>query len=255
MRLLAILLGFLVALDVIVLATPIYLSLTVGLSLPGHLVNAFYSSLILSLTSSLVSSLLALSISIPVGYYVSRRVTRRGLLLPIVMLPSSVSPAAIGLALLVFFVKNPLGSVVNSMFNIVNDPKGIVVAQFFIGVPIGVSYFTALFSSIPRSYEDAALTMGFTHTEYLYSILLPMNYREILIGFILVFTRVLGDFGASYVIGGGILGKTVTLPIFLFLVSQFGEISILVVVLSIYMLSVLALITLVHQAENVGRKV
>jgi len=249
-RVFLLLLILLLVLDATIFATPIYMAIWQGILVPGHLLSDFYYSMLLSLYTSTTSSILILLITIPIGYYISRRITRRNLLLPVIMLPSSISPAAVGLLLLLFFTKTPLGLIIDNTLKIVNDPKGIIAAQLFLGIPVGVSYFTALFSSIPRSYEDAALTMGFTNIEYLYTILLPMSTRQVFTGFILVFTRVLGDFGASYIIGGGIWGKTVTLPIYLYLVSQLGGIGVLVITLSIYIVSILVLIAVVYQLES-----
>jgi len=253
-KLFTLLLAIVIILDVIILATPFILLLQGGAAPPPSLYNEFYSSLTLSLYTSLTSSLLAVSLSIPIGYYVSRRVSKKNLLLSIIMAPSALSPAAIGLLLLLFFAKTPVGQAMNSVFKVVNNPNGIIVAQFFLGIPIGVSYFTALFSTIPRRYEEVSLTMGFGHLEYLLKIAVPMVSSQVASGFILVFTRVLGDFGASYILGGGIRGRTVTLPIFLFIVNQVGEVGILVIVLAAYVASMLALVILAYQLESVGRR-
>jgi len=204
-------------------------------------------STLLTLFVSISSTLLVVSLTLPTGFYISRNVGNRGFLLALTMTPFALSPSAIGLLLLIFFVKNPLGSMINGLFNIVNDPKGIIVAQFFIGIPIGISYYTALFSSVPTSYDETAYVIGYRPLEYFYKIMVPMVRSEVLIGVLLIFTRVLGDFGASYIVGGGIRGKTVTLPIYIYLVQQLGETSVLAMVLSIYVLTMFAMASIIYR--------
>jgi molybdate transport system permease protein len=40
---------------------------------------------------------------------------------------------------------------------VLNDPKGVIAAQFIFGYPVALSLYTAIFSSIPRVYEEVAL--------------------------------------------------------------------------------------------------
>jgi len=246
LRAFGVLLVLLVALNAAVLATPFILLLYWRSFSTTSELSGFYGSLLLSLTTSAASSIMIFLIGAPVSYYISRKVSRRSLLMSVIMVPLAISPAAVGLLLLLFFAKTPLGQIINSYFSIVNDPKGIVAAQFFMGMPLGVSYFASLFSAVPRSYEDSALTMGFTRTEYFWRIMIPMLKYQTASGLILIFARVLGDFGASYIVGGGILGRTATLPVYLFLVNQLGETGVLVFVLSIYVASALGILILVH---------
>jgi len=254
LRVLAFLLAILLLLDAMMITTPILLAFTTELRLPEDLLKEFYQALILSLYTSAISSSLILLVAIPASFYISRRVSRRGPLLAVIMLPMAISPAAVGLLLLLFFTKTPLGSLVNEQLGIVNDVKGIIVAQFFLELPLGISYFTAIFATIPRSYDEVALVMGFSYVEYLYRILVPMVRRQLFIGLLLVFTRALGDFGASYVVGGGIRGKTVTLPIYLFIVNQIGEVGVLTIALAMYVVSILIILTLIYHVEGSGRE-
>ncbi|MEM4718084.1 MAG: ABC transporter permease subunit, partial [Desulfurococcaceae archaeon] len=133
-----------------------------------------------------------------------------------------------------FFTKNPLGELVNSLINVINDPKGVIVAQVFIGFPLATSYFIAVFSSIPLIYEEVALVSGLDRLRYLYKVLIPMTRKQIFLGFVLVFTRVFADFGASLILGGGIKGKTWTFPIVIYTLTQYGEITVLATSISIY---------------------
>jgi len=168
----------------------------------------------------------------------------------VIMIPASISPATIGLLLLLFFAKNPVGKLINDLLLFVNDAKGIIIAQFVIGIPVGISYFTALFSTIPRSYDESALTMGFKHVEILYRLLTPMIKEYIVAGYILVFTRVLGDFGASFIVGGGILGRTVTLPVFMYIVNQIGDLALLSISIILYVSSILIIMLVTHHVEK-----
>jgi len=250
MLLFKILLITVIALVITLLSTPILMLFETRGVVSSDLMNEFKHSLLLSIYTSTISTILVLMLSIPIGYYVSRWIRNRLLLMSVIMIPASISPATIGLLLLLFFAKNPIGRLIDDLFLFVNDVKGIIVAQFVIGLPIGVSYFAALFSTIPRSYDESALTMGFKHVEILYKLFIPMIKQYIVTGYILVFTRVLGDFGASFIVGGGILGKTITLPIFMYIVNQIGDLALLSISIILYVSSILVILLITHHAER-----
>jgi len=243
----------LLALDVMVLTSPLAILPWRGLVVEESFLREFVSALLLTLYSSLSSTTAAVLLAIPTGYYLSRYVARRDILLSLVMTPFALFPAANGLLLLIFFVKNPVGAAINDLFKVVNDPKGVAIAQLFIGLPLGVSYFTALFSAVPRAYDEVSLTLGFKPLELLFKILIPMLKPQVVVGYLTVFTRVLGDFGASFILGGGIRGRTVTLPIFLYIAQQIGELGILSIVLVIYVITMFGIVFATYRLESAVR--
>jgi molybdate transport system permease protein len=63
-----------------------------------------------------------------------------------------------------------------------------------------------------------------------------MTKSQVLSGLVLTYARVFADFGASLIVGGGIRGRTWTFPIYVYMMTQYGEITILSLTLLIYLL-------------------
>ena len=232
-----------VAILVFVFTSPIVVLWERNFNVEMSSLSLLVESLVLSITTSLSSSLLIFVFSVPAAFYLATlRCLPRKLVETIVMIPVILSPSATGSLILLFFARNPLGSVLDRILGVLNDPKGVIIAQFVIGYPVAVSFYTALFSSIPRVYEEVALEAGLSRLEYLYRVLLPMTKSQVFSGLVLVYARVFADFGASLVVGGGIRGKTWTFPIYIYMTTQYGDIATLSLALTLYLLVTLALL-------------
>ena len=209
-------------------------------------------SFVLSFTTSLLSTLLIFLLSVPVAFTLANlmRGSLKRIIETVIMIPVIVSPSAVGSVLLLFLVINPAGSVFNELIGLLNDPKGIVAAQFLIGYPVAVSLYTVLFLNVPRVYEEVALEAGLSRLEYLYRVLLPMTKSQVISGLVLVYARVFADFGASLIVGGGIKGKTWTFPIYIYMTTQYGDLVMLSVALLLYIIiAVIVLYTLYTARE------
>ncbi len=242
-----------VAILVFVFMSPIVVLWERNFNIEISSLSLLLESFVLSIITSFLSSLLIFVFSIPVAFYLATlRCLPRKIIETVVMIPVILSPSATGSLILLFFARNPVGSILNRVLGILNDPKGIIIAQFAIGYPIAVLFYTALFSSIPRVYEEVALEAGLSRLEYLYRVLLPMTKGQVLLGLILVYARVFADFGASLVVGGGIRGKTWTLPIYIYMTTQYGDITILSLTLILYLLVTLALLYALHTVREIA---
>uniref|UniRef100_A0A7C2BJY7 ABC transporter permease subunit n=1 Tax=Thermosphaera aggregans TaxID=54254 RepID=A0A7C2BJY7_9CREN len=228
--------GFIILFELIILGTVFYLAFSTPLPIT-ELLQEIKESAILSVETSLITTTIVLMISIPIAYWFSRQDLKgKQALRALLGIPYILSPSASGLILLIFFVRNPFGKILNESLGIVNDFNGIVLAQCFLAFPIALIYFTALFKTIPQSLEEVARTLGYGRVEALYRIFLPSLKPQVVSGALLVFARAFGDFGASLILGGGIRGRTVTLPIALYFVNQYGDIILVAYALSSYVL-------------------
>lgn len=235
-------------------AIPLYIAFS-GLSFSEKALRGFFESLMLSLVTSFPATALVLAVSIPSGYVLSKMQGRTSrLLISLLILPSALSPAAVGLILLLFFATSPIGKLLDQLVNVVNNVPGVVIAQFFIGLPIGINYYMSIFRTVPKELEELALTMGYRSGEILMKILIPLRRNEVVAGGILVFTRVFGDFGASLILGGGIMGRTTTLPIFLNYVMQLGEMSLLSLLLAMYVVLAFLMILFLLRLQEGGER-
>ncbi len=91
--------------------------------------------------------------------------------------------------------------------------KGAVLASAVIAFPLMVQTAKLSVQMIDRRLELAASSLGASPFKVWYSVTLPLMLPGLLIGAILVFSRSLGEFGATITFVGNIAGETRTLPL------------------------------------------
>jgi molybdate/tungstate transport system permease protein len=110
--------------------------------------------------------------------------------------------SAAGIAILGFVSRD---SVVGQMgsalgINFVGNPAGISVAMAFVSIPFLINAARDGFASVPVRLEKAALTLGASPARVFFTISLPLAWRNILSGLILMFARGMSEFGAVIVV-------------------------------------------------------
>ncbi len=212
-----------VILLVYVFGSSITWSLTVMYSGEVNFSELLYA-LTLSIGTAGASSSLALIISIPISYYLARREFRgKKLVQTLLLLPLALPPVALGILLFIFFTKSPLGVLINNYLSVVFDVKGLVIAQFAVILPISIRVLASVFSSLNPSYENLALVLGFNRLQALLKVILPMIRNPLISTYALLFSRALGEFGASVMLAGATRFKTETIPIALYLAFNSGD--------------------------------
>jgi molybdate transport system permease protein len=172
----------------------------------------------LSLSTSLTSTGLAIATAVPVAYALSRHeFPGKGLVELVLTVPLILPPIAVGAILLVFFSSTAVGQVLESIFRIVFEIPGLVVAQYCVIMPITTKVVKASFDSLDPMYEGMAETLGCSPSQSLTRVLLPMSYNGIASAAVLGWSRAVGEFGASVMLAGATPLKTETLPISVFL--------------------------------------
>ena len=91
--------------------------------------------------------------------------------------------------------------------------KGAVLAAAVIAFPLMVQAAKLSVQMIDRRVELAASTLGASPIKVWLTVTLPMMLPGILIGALMVFSRSLGEFGATITFVGNIAGETRTLPL------------------------------------------
>ncbi|WFO74843.1 ABC transporter permease subunit [Desulfurococcaceae archaeon MEX13E-LK6-19] len=198
----------------------------------------------LSLITSLTATIAALSTSIPLAYVLSRHNFRgKSVVETILMIPFAMPPVALGTILLIFFTNTFAGKTLDSLFSIVFEVPGLVVAQYTVILPMMTKILKSTFDMVDIKYEAVARTLGYSRTAVLYKVVLPMSKTGVFSAFILGFSRALGEFGASVTLAGATRFKTETLPIAIYLALTSGDIALTIALLVI--LLIIAFITLV----------
>jgi len=95
-----------------------------------------------------------------------------------------------------------------------------VIATAFVSMPLVVLAVEAGLRSIDTRTEDAASSLGGSRWYVLRRITLPLLAPQIAAGAVLAWARALGEFGATLMFAGNLAGRTQTLPLAIFQLSQ-----------------------------------
>ena len=161
------------------------------------------ASIGLTLWTAMAATLAVAVAAIPLAYLLARRdFALKGLVTAIVDLPIVIPHSAAGIALLaVVSRESAVGQVAEAAgLSIVNGPLGIMLAMAFVSLPFLVNAAREGFEAVPERLEKAALTLGASPTRVFFTIALPLAWRAIVSGFILMWARGMSEFGAVVII-------------------------------------------------------
>lgn len=131
-------------------------------------------------------------------------------------LPLVLPPTVMGFFLLLIFgVNQPIGSFFLNVFGvrIAFSFSATVIAAVVISFPIMYRSARGAFEQVDTDLVDAARTLGMSETSIFFKVLVPNALPGIISGGVLSFARGLGEFGATAMLAGNIVGKTRTLPL------------------------------------------
>jgi len=170
---------------------------------------------------------LNLLLGVAVGYAMSRwRFAGRDLLDAVFTLPMVMPPTVLGYYLLVVIgSRGPLGAWLLEHFGIrlIFTWQAAVIAAMVVSFPLVFKAARAAFETVDPQLEDAARTLGIGEGGVFFRVSLPLAWRGILAGVLLSFARALGEFGATLMVAGNIVGKTQTLSIAVYEAVQAGQ--------------------------------
>lgn len=202
-RLVATLLGGLLLLFIIspilgmVLATP--LQSIVSTAVEPEVKASIWLTIWVAMAATLVFALL----SIPLAYLLARHnFPLKRLVLGIIDLPVVIPHSAAGIALLGFMARDSfLGKTSSSLgFSFVGTPAGIALAMAFVSVPFLINYAREGFASVHERLEKAALNLGASPARVFFTISLPLAWKSIVSGLIMMFARGMSEFGAVIIV-------------------------------------------------------
>jgi molybdate transport system permease protein len=170
--------------------------------------------------SAIVALWCALAVAVPgtlCAWLLARRQFAGKSLLDILLhLPLVLPPVAVGYLLLSLFGSHgPFG-----WLNIVFTWKAAVLASAVVAFPLMLRSARTSIELVDRRLEEAARALGATPLRTVLTVTLPLALPGIFAGMVLAFARSLGEFGATIIVAGNILGETQTLPLALFSLLQ-----------------------------------
>lgn len=212
------------------------------------------SALRLSLLTSSLSTLLVVAAGLPLAYILARwKFHGKTALELLVDLPVVLPPSVAGLALLIAFGRQgvfgqwlaPLG------ISLAFSTAAVVMAQTFVSAPLFVRSVKVGFAEIDPQMEEAAFVEGANELQLFRFIMLPLAWRSLLTGSILTWARALGEFGATLMFAGNLIGKTQTMPLAIYLGLESG----LGVALALSVMLVMVSVVLLGVVRNLEKKV
>ncbi len=181
------------------------------------LTDAEWQVLGLSAQVGLCATLLCLLPGVMFGWVLARRdFMAKPLLEALLFMPMVLPPTVPGYLLLITFGnQGVIGRWLKEHFNLefAFNWKGAVLASAVIAFPLMVQAAKLSVRMIDRRIEYAASTLGSSPFKVWYTVTLPLMLPGILVGSIMVFSRSLGEFGATITFVGNIAGETRTLPL------------------------------------------
>lgn len=160
-------------------------------------------SIWLTLWTSMAATLILGVFSVPFAYLLARKnFPFKRLVSALVDIPIVIPHSAAGIAILGIISRNtPIGSAAESLgFHFVGGPAGIMVAMAFVSIPFLINAARDGFAAVPERIEKAALSLGASPTRVFFAISVPLAWRAILSGFVLMWARGLSEFGAVVVV-------------------------------------------------------
>jgi molybdate/tungstate transport system permease protein len=157
----------------------------------------------LTLWVSMAATLIFALGGIPLAYLLARKdFALKRLVLGIIDLPIVIPHSAAGIAILGFVSRDSylgkLGSMIGLDF--VGAPAGIAIAMAFVSIPFLINAARDGFMAVPLRLELAALNLGASQARVFFTISLPLAWRNIVSGLILMFARGMSEFGAVIIV-------------------------------------------------------
>ncbi len=161
------------------------------------------SSIWLTVITSVSGTIVFAFAAIPLAWLLARsQFPMKKLVTGIIDLPVVIPHSAAGIALLGFVSRDSLlgqaGSTVG--LNFVGNPAGIAIAMAFVSIPYLINAARDGFAGVPERLEKAALTLGASPARVFFTITLPLAWRNIVSGLIMMFARGMSEFGAVIVV-------------------------------------------------------
>jgi molybdate/tungstate transport system permease protein len=141
--------------------------------------------------------------AIPMAWLLARKnFPLKNVVQGIIDLPVVLPHTAAGIAILGFISRDGLlGKAADSVgLTFINNPAGIALAMAFVSIPFMINSARDGFAAVPERLEKAALTLGASRQRVFFTISLPLAWRSIMTGFIMMFARGMSEFGAVVIV-------------------------------------------------------
>lgn len=178
---------------------------------------------------TLKTSLAATAITFFLGIFFARVVINlkrfKGLADALLTLPMILPPTVVGFFLLVIFGKRGIIGKFLLQFDVslVFTWQAAVISAVAVSLPLMYRTTRGAFEQLNPDIINAARTLGVSESKIFWRIMLPNARFGILAGTVLTFTRATGEFGATMMFAGNILGQTQTMSTAIYAAIQAND--------------------------------
>ena len=167
----------------------------------------------LSVKSACISTALCFLLAAPTAYTLTHAAFPGRRAAEVVLeLTMSLPYIVLGLSMLILF-SSPAGKQLKELgFPVVFHQNGVILAQLVVNLPFAVRLCAAAFRGVDRKLECVAGLLGASPARRFFTVLLPLCKNALISAVILVWSRALGEFGATLMLVGVTRMKTETLP-------------------------------------------
>ncbi len=212
------------------------------------------TALRLSLVTSTLCALAAVLTGTPLAYALARWSFRgRAWIELLIDLPVVLPPSVAGLALLMAFGRRGLlgGWLAALGISLPFTTAAVVIAQLFVAAPFYVRAARLGFANVDPQLEEAAYTEGANQWQLFRHVMLPLAGRAMASGLILCWARALGEFGATILFAGNLVGRTQTMPLAIYLGLE-RDLGVALVLSALLLVVSLLLLAALRRLENVA---
>jgi len=156
-------------------------------------------SILLTLGTAFFATLIFAIAGIPFAWLLARKkFWGKHIISGLINLPIVIPHTAAGIAVLGFISRDSmLGSWADSLgFSLVGNSIGISIAMAFVSFPFLLNAARDGFGTVPERLEKVAMNLGASPVQVFFTISLPLAWRHILSGGIMMFARGMSEFGA-----------------------------------------------------------
>jgi molybdate transport system permease protein len=206
----------------ILLALPLLVLLWRGVeaSFSGYLADpTVVQAAFLSIFTTVISLLVTLLLGTPLAYLLARWSFRRKAWIELVIdMPIVLPPMVAGIGLLLTFGRNGfLGGFLDLWgIRLPFTTAAVIFAQAFVSAPLFIRAARLGFGAVRPELIEAAYTDGASEQLIFWTIMLPLASRAMLNGLILCWARAFGEFGATIIFAGNLVGVTQTMPLVIY---------------------------------------
>lgn len=176
-----------------------------------------WSPLFISLKTGIVSIIFIFVLGIAAALIVMRLPKRvKWIIDSLLTMPLVLPPTVAGYLLLVIFsLRRPVGIYLDTHLGLsfVQTWAGCVLAAAVIAFPLMYRNARAAFEQVDVNLIYAARTLGISEFSIITRIIIPESSPGLCSGGILAFARAIGEYGATSMLAGNILGKTRTMAV------------------------------------------